>query len=81
MVEDHGLEIERRITVHGWKGDGGERREFHSTSALYTWKSVEFQEDRIGENLPDWQPHITGVTVEERVVSPWRKTYQTKENK
>lgn len=76
-VEDP-LAIERRITVRGWKVEDGKRREIASVSPLYDGeRGVAYQEGRIGEDLPDWQPHITGVTVEERIVSPWRETYKT----
>lgn len=80
MADDHGLEIERRITVNGWKVEGGKRREFSSTSACYDMeRNVASEEARIGEDLPDWHPHITSVVITERVVSPWRETYRTAE--
>lgn len=67
-----GLEIERRITVRGWKVEGGERREFAETHFFYS-NDVEYYEKRMREvGLKDWQPHITGFVIEERVVSPWR---------
>lgn len=70
-----GLKVERRIVVKGWKHDGynnGKYTEFTS-HFFYSERSLEIERNRIGEELPDWQPHITEVYVEERVVSDWKK--------
>jgi hypothetical protein len=71
------IAVERRMTVHGWKVEDGKRKEFTSTSTLFDDSSIRYEEARIGEVLPDWQPHITGVVVTERFVTPWRESYRT----
>lgn len=71
------LQVERRMIVKGWKDDGytGEKRkEFTSLHPDPSQRFIDFQRKRIGEKgLPGWQPHITEVIVEERVVTPWRE--------
>ena len=66
------LTTERRLIVKGWKVEDGKRREFVSHSPLYDPNWVEHERARIGEQgLPDWQPHITEVIVQERQVTEW----------
>lgn len=68
------LAVERRLLIRGWKGD----KEFTSSQAFATDESFAREVARIGEpDLPDWQPHITCVMMEERVVSHWKVTRTT----
>lgn len=68
------------MIVHGWKveqltsGSPPGRYEFANIHRLYHWSSVEYELKRVGqEGLPDWQPHITKVTVERREVTKWEE--------
>lgn len=74
---------ERRLIVKGWKVEGynnpnRERRQFTSMHHGATDRSLAFERARIGEKgLPDWQPHVTEVYMEEREVTEWRKVAES----
>ena len=68
-----GEKVERRVIVRGWKYDPDDpKNHFVSVHAFMSDDGIAAQRARIGEKgLPDWQPHITAVKVEERTVTPW----------
>lgn len=66
--------VERRIIVKGWKTDSRNAvRSFTETRPVTMDSVIDFQRSRIGlRDLPSWQPHITEVIVESRVITEWR---------
>lgn len=68
------------MIVKGWKDDGftgKQHAEFKIVRFNPTQRSIDHERARIGqEGLPDWQPHITEVIVEQREVTEWREVVE-----
>lgn len=69
------IERERRLIVKGWKNTP--EKTFVSPHPNPSDRFIAQQLDRIGEEVDDWQPHVTEVIVLERYVTPWRTVATT----